>query len=380
MKRAVFLMLSVSLAVAGAAAPGAQRRGRAGAAGASDPGLKHEVKDAAKRGAVCNDGSPAVFYVQAGQDPDRRKWIVFFQGGGGCATDAACAARWQDQHNLMTAAGAPQRTAMAGLTSNVVADNPDFARFNHVLVHYCSSDAYAGDAERTVDGRTLQFRGHRIVDAIVLDLMDKSVVGSPTLKDATDVLIAGSSAGAFGVQNNLDRLAAKLSWATVKGIGDSGWIPPDIAPFDAATAMVRPDSVAAYDYVHGQPDASCVAANPAQPGKCMLGTFAFKYITTPLFIYVDQRDPLHLSTLGFTRSAPGAQAYLDAYERGVRESLKDVPAAFCPSINVHTSLENERYHTAIIDGHPLAETLATWYFGRPGPVKLIASGPAGRGR
>ena len=43
------------------------------------------------------------------------------------------------------------------------------------------------------------------------------------LRDAAEVLVAGSSAGAMGVQNNLDRIAARLSWAKVRGAADSGY-------------------------------------------------------------------------------------------------------------------------------------------------------------
>ena len=77
MKRMSFLMLSIAVVIMAATGVIAQRRGRGAVAGASDPGLKHEVKDAKKRGAVCNDGSPAIFYLQPGKYPDRRKCIVF---------------------------------------------------------------------------------------------------------------------------------------------------------------------------------------------------------------------------------------------------------------------------------------------------------------
>jgi O-palmitoleoyl-L-serine hydrolase len=345
-------------------------RGRAGAPG--DVGVKHEVKDARRRQAVCNDGSPAAFYVQAGKGADRNKWIVFFQGGAGCATDAACTARWTDQHNLMTTSGLPRQTVFGGLLSSQSSENPDFGSFTRVLVHYCSSDAYAGDTERTVAGRTLQFRGHRIVDAVIEDLMDRSVVGTPTLREATDVIVAGSSAGAFGVHNNVDRIAERLSWAKVKGIADSGWV-PDVKAFGPGTIDVRPDEPAVLSYWNAQPDASCAAANPQQVARCLRETFVYPYLTTPTFVYADQRDPLFLGTLGVTPPITAAmRAWVLQYGRTVRESLAGVPAAFSPSLGGHTSLTGERFRGAVIDGHSLADTLAAWYFGRPGPVKLIA--------
>jgi hypothetical protein len=342
-------------------------------------GVKHEVKDARQREAVCNDGSPAAFYFQPGSGADRRKWIVFFQGGGGCATDAACATRWTDQHNLMTSSRLPQRLEYGGFLSSLSSENPDFGHFNRVLVHYCSSDAYAGDGERQVDGRTLQFRGHRIVDAIVEDLMDESVVGSPTLRQATDVIVAGSSAGAFAVHNNVDHIAARLTWAHVKGVADSGWV-PDVTPYGPGTIDVRLDAPQAMAFWHAQPDESCVAANADAPNKCLRESFVYPYLTTPTFVYVDQRDMLHLGTFGITGqpTSPAERQWVQQYGRLLRQSLAAVPAAFSPSLGGHTALTGQRFQGAVIDGHSFAETLATWYFGRPGPVKLVAQGATGR--
>src|SRR6185436_6989679 len=123
------------------------------------------------------------------------------------------------------------------------------------------------------------------------------------------------------------------------------------------------------DYVHAIPDESCTAANPGQTGKCLLGSFVFRYITTPMFVYVDQRDSLHLGTLGAGgrggAAGPDQRAYVQRYMQAVRDSLGQVPTVFSPAIGGHTSLQNERFHGATIEGHTLAETIGAWYFGRP---------------
>ena len=247
----------VSPAAATTAAQRGQRGGRAGRGRAGDAALKHEVSNAQRKQAVCSDGSSPVFYFQPGQGAARQKWIIFLQGGGGCVTDAACTSRWNDQHNLVTASGRPARVEFNGILSSDTGDNPDFHDFSRVLVHYCSSDAYAGDGQRGIGGRTFQFRGHRIVDAVLDDLMDKSVVGSSTLREATDVIVAGSSAGGFGVHNNVDHVAERLSWAHVKGIADSGWVPQGVTSLGPGTIDVRPDDPRALGPWHAHPD-GCV--------------------------------------------------------------------------------------------------------------------------
>ena len=45
--------------------------------------------------AICNDGSPAVFYIgRHTKEEDRNRWIIFLQGGGSCGNAQACAERW----------------------------------------------------------------------------------------------------------------------------------------------------------------------------------------------------------------------------------------------------------------------------------------------
>ncbi len=385
MRRLPFVLLLCILALTSARAV-AQRRGRAGGqarggrprgAYAGTAAVKHEVTDAKKKQAVCNDGSPAAFYFRQGRDPDRNKWIIFLQGGGGCGTDHDCRTRWADQHNLMTSEGLPMRREQDGLLSADEQENPDFARYSLAVVHYCSSDAYAGDGQRQLDGRTLQFRGRRIIDAVLDDLMDASIVGSQTLRQATEVLFAGTSAGGMGMHNNLDRVAARLSWARVKGLADSSWGAP-LAPFGPGTLEVGPSDPSLVDYFNAQPDDSCAAANPTQKGRCLQEAFLYPYLTTPLFVYADQRDPVLLGVRGIVGPAGTAaeRAYVDRYSQTIRDELKDLPAVFSPSINVHTSLATERFHSVLIDGHDLAETIGNWYFNRPGPTHLIASEPS----
>ena len=46
--------------------------------------------------ALCNDGSLPIVYFQAGSAADRNKWVIYLQGGGGCASDASCTGRAGD--------------------------------------------------------------------------------------------------------------------------------------------------------------------------------------------------------------------------------------------------------------------------------------------
>jgi hypothetical protein len=330
--------------------------------------------------ALCNDGTLPVFYYQPGSGDDRNKWVILFQDGSGCTTDAACTTRGRGNRYFISGIGPdiPSTTIPDGILSTLPAVNPDFAHFNHVFLHYCSSDGYAGDTERVIDGTTWQFRGKVIVDALIEQLLTTSIDGRPTLAAATEVLIAGSSSGAMGVHNNLDRIAARLAPISVKGIADSAWVPPGIIPFQFGTFAARPDQALAYAYFKARPDDSCVAANPKNPGGCLNEAFAFPFIATPMFVYADQRDTNILGMLGIAHSPTSDDEadYVTGYAARVRDTIRDeVPAYFAANVTIHNVLLWAQYAKVSEGGETLGGTLHRWYFGEPGDARVMAPGP-----
>ncbi len=309
----------------------------------ADAMTRQVIKSPAWPKAVCNDGTAPIFYFSPGSGDDRNKWILFLQGGAGCMTDKVCMERQRQQKELVTGSGAPASRNFDGLLSTSKSVNPDFATFAHVYVHYCSSDFWAGDGENKVGGSTWQFRGHEIIDALLDQLLAKSIGGAPTLAAATDVLVAGTSAGGIGVHNNLDHIAARLPNASVKGIADSGWIPAGVRRFGPGILDTRNDSPEAMAFLHSQPDESCAAANPGHESSCLGEGFVFPYISTPMFVYGDQHDPVLLSMLGIIpghRADQAEKAYVMKYGQAVRQSLRDVPAYFVTANTTHTALLN----------------------------------------
>jgi hypothetical protein len=64
---------------------------------------------------------------------------------------------------------------------------------------YCSSDLWSGDVGASAATFGYEFRGSRIVAAVMQDLMQRHGLGS---KDGTRLLFGGCSAGAIGAMNN----------------------------------------------------------------------------------------------------------------------------------------------------------------------------------
>jgi O-palmitoleoyl-L-serine hydrolase len=342
---------------------------------------KQTIKVAAWPKAICNDGTPPIFYFSPGSGDDRNKWVLFLQGGAGCMSDKICQQRQRQQKDLVTGSGGPATRSVDGLLSSSKSENPDFANFTHVYVHYCSSDFWAGDGENKVGGSTWQFRGHEIIDALLDQLLAKSIGGAPTLAQASEVLVAGTSAGGMGVHNNLDHIAERLPNAKVRGLADSGWIPADVQPLGPGVLEISNFTPEALAYASDKPDASCAAANAGHEADCLKEGFVFPYIATPMFVFADQRDPVLLSMLGIVpgqRTGQAEKAYVMRYGQSVRQSLHDVSAYFVTANTTHTALLNARFSQAAIGGQTLAQTIGDWYFGRPGNLQLL--GHPGEGK
>ncbi len=333
---------------------------------------KRIVKDAVQRQAVCNDGTPAVYYFKRGSDADANHWLIFLEGGGWCSNGPACTYRWSSLRTLMTSQGAPDTLTMGGILSTSVQYNPDFANFTQVYVKYCSSDMYSGDGQQQVNGKPMQFRGHKIVAALIADLEDPTTIPAPNLKNASEVLLGGSSAGSYGAASNLDWLAAQLPWANVKGVLDSSWVPllPD---YGSGVREPMPGSADFTNYYSAVADQSCAAANPSQPQVCLPTLQLYPYLTTPVFIYADQRDPTLSQIKGVNDpNDPAQAAYMTQYAASLRQSLKSVPAVFSPSAGIHTALTDDNFTAIKVNGYDFQQLLGNWYFGRSGPVRVIA--------
>jgi hypothetical protein len=183
-------------------------------------------------------------------------WVIFFDGGGGCRDANDCLlTRWCsnggqvfDQAGKMSAKGAPIAIEEIG---GIFQLSPpglvnQFAQYNQVLVHYCSSDNWIGSAKLTGLSTStgisfdLQFQGEAIVNAVIGTLLAGPTAADatparkfygtplPALSAATRVLIGGESAGT-GIVHHLDRLRAQLLAANpamdVRGVLDAGFPP-----------------------------------------------------------------------------------------------------------------------------------------------------------
>ena len=109
--------------------------------------------------------------------PDRGKWVIHMEGGGGCSSALTCVQRWcGDSYGAskMSSNFAPDDMQGRGIRAER-ADN-EFADWNHVCVYYCSSDfwlgtrndlilGYVGDHASGITDMRIEYYGYQIAVA-----------------------------------------------------------------------------------------------------------------------------------------------------------------------------------------------------------------------
>lgn len=235
----------------------------------------YNISKAIERGALCNDYSPAGFFLR--KNPASSKWVIYLEGGGGCSTAQSCNERFIDQSireqyvystangtrrvdvrqawndysdrplevtsKLMTSlwhfSNASSNWTVFGMDilSTDPTENPVFHSYNHVVIPYCSSDLWLMKSKNyilvqdsnfrfefnpTSEEQQFTFRGVAILQSVIGDLFELH-----GLENATEVVFAGSSAGGVGVLNHAKWLQEKLDNRApdcrLTAILDSAW-------------------------------------------------------------------------------------------------------------------------------------------------------------
>ena len=180
--------------------------------------------------------------------PPTDKWIIFFEGGGGCSSFQECNDRWlqyggPEPNPLMSSLQYTDEVIGRDLLSANLSINPVFHNFTRVLVPYCSQDAFLADRnnpvhnatsghivngttfDNTTDADNFIYKGKVIFQAVFEEL-----ISDYGLANASKIVLAGSSAGGLGVLNHLSWVEKTLLEMTplptppeLMAILDSSW-------------------------------------------------------------------------------------------------------------------------------------------------------------
>jgi len=379
--------------------------------------------------AVCNDGSPGVFYVRpaAPGSPDDR-WIFYLQGGGGCSSYEGCLERWCSLRtsydaSKMSSAFTPLTIAGNGIflrTGSPEAPENRFEDANQVYLYYCSSDSWTGQASDSVLVNpddpamrySLHFRGHTIIEAVLAALRDGGLtsddgdVTMPALADATSVLFTGFSAGSGGVQRNGDWFAAKFDpeRTRVALVLSASFHPrwelhPDPARAAELSAAEEQRNRVAWAMSYSPRvwnafvDESCLAYYTGTGEEWRCGNLAFvahNFITTPFFARMDLFDEnlrrnlaesIGSSDEDFLLAMRETMLVLPGMRAGAIEgaSMPRAPGSLGPLCGAHVSLTNNNpfFHVTTEDERGVPRTyhdsLAAWLGGQD---VLVVDDPA----
>jgi hypothetical protein len=344
--------------------------------------------------AACNDGSPAVFLFRPGYGVAASRWVIYLDGGGQCVSQKTCIQRQELQPvNYVTSVpystGAKKFTPLAGILSPNPKLNPDFYDANLVQVSYCSSDLWMGEKDGNSAMTSAQilasknvnnwyFDGHGVVAGVIQMLQQNY-----GLNNASDVLLAGGSAGAAGVFMNADFVSGVLPLTTrFAALPDSGYSMTSYPDYDAATGGEEPpptnyqmDMTAGQSLWSSIGDFDCAAAD-AQAGNApndlacdypdMLAQNATYHI--PLFIRTSYADNIILNTYNITAPVTAEEdPYIYNFDDAMAASLNSTNtwlSVFGLESTEHTLIKNSNF-TVTYDfptgNMTLAAAVGAWY-------------------
>ena len=445
MRIAFFWSLCLLTVSAEAASPIGQtlscgKEGIIGGLGAGSDMKRFTVDTKRFPNAVCNDGSPAIFYYGPySAEADRNKWVIMLQGGGSCTNGQNCAERWC---SVNTNYGMDKMTTTLSkpfIRGNGILDpgaQNRFGTWNRVLVYYCSSDLWSGTSTSTQHATSgasgvdyvINFKGARILDAVIETLRGpargRAVAPTgtlaralPDLDGATHILFSGSSAGGIGTISNADRVGARLKAANpalvFKALVDAGFPPlAETRDYSHTTSCLSNPQACTYANVQqfsyanldqglygAVADESCLAWHAAhQAGtewKCTDATHVIvNHLTTPFFVHQDEQDESIGG--GFVEDGYGTAA---DFGRGVEQGLRDLatlnttaeegsvrnggvplatPGAYGPQCTDHESLKDDgAFFQVKIAGLSYHDVAWNWWSGAQPPVAIRTFTPPG---
>uniref|UniRef100_A0A2C9VSE1 Pectin acetylesterase n=1 Tax=Manihot esculenta TaxID=3983 RepID=A0A2C9VSE1_MANES len=234
------------------------------------------VTNAPALGAFCLDGSLPAYHLHRGFGAGARNWILQFEGGGWCNDLKSCLERANTRRGSTKYMN--KLATFSGILSNDAKLNPDFYNWNRVKLRYCDGASFGGDAMFKDGSSVLYFRGQKIWEAIIQDLLPKG------LGQARQALLSGCSAGGLSSFLHCDDLAKVLPNAGVKCLSDAGFFldEKDVSLKYAMRSFYA--KLVALQGVEKNLNKKCTNFFSKNPELCFFPQHALKFITPPFFI------------------------------------------------------------------------------------------------
>nr|GMD05721.1 pectin acetylesterase 12-like [Ipomoea batatas] len=280
-----------------------------------------------------------------------------------------------------------KKLPFTGILSNKAEENPDFYNWNRIKVRYCDGASFSGDSEN--QAAQLQFRGQRIYEAAMDELMSKG------MRNAEQALLSGCSAGGLASILHCDEFRSLFPSSTkVKCLSDAGLF-MDATDVSGGHSLrnIFSGVVTVQDLVKNLPK---TCTNHLDPTSCFFPQNLIANINTPLFILNAAYDSWQVQASLAPPSADPNGVWHDCkadnqkcstsqikFLQGFRNDMLDAVKGFAASkqtglfINsCFAHCQSERQDTWFADDSPvinnkaIALAVGDWFFDRAN-VKYI---------
>ncbi|EEF49095.1 pectin acetylesterase 9 [Ricinus communis] len=341
------------------------------------------VGNASAIGAFCLDGSLPAYHFHRGSGTGARNWLLQFEGGGWCNDLQSCLERAKTRRGSTRYMN--KLETFSGILSNNASLNPDFYNWNRVKLRYCDGASFAGDAKFDNGTSVLYFRGQRIWQAIIRDLLPKG------LGQARKALLSGCSAGGLSTFLHCDNFAKVLPMnASVKCLSDAGFFLDEKDVTLNHTIRLFYENLVTLQGVEKNLNKNCTSFFN-NPKLCIFPQYALRFITTPFFILNSAYDVYQVNHILVPPSAdlPGLWkncklntadcsetqiGVLQGFRRDMLVALRifykysNSVGMFINSCFAHCQSESQDTWFAVdsprIHNKTIAETVGDWYFSR----------------
>ncbi|MBA0689957.1 hypothetical protein Goari_007658, partial [Gossypium aridum] len=274
---------------------------------------------------------------------------------------------------------------LAGTTGFSGGLSYDFYNWNRVKLRYCDGASFSGDSKFDNGTSLLYFRGQKIWEAIIHDLLPKG------LSRARKALLSGCSAGGLATFLHCDNFTKILpSNASVKCLSDAGFFldERDISLNYSMRSFYH--DLVALQGIEQNLNPNCTRSI-SNPKLCFFPQYALNYISTPYFILNSAYDvfqfhhslvPPSADLHGHWNRCKLDPAACSAYQISVLQGLRrDMLVALYPfyknsrrdgmflnSCFAHCQSESQDTWFAVdsprIHNKTIAEAVGDWYFSR----------------
>ena len=334
----------------------------------------HLLSTAPSSGAICLDGSPPGIYLRNGSGIGKSKWIIFFEGGAWCHDDDTCYKRSSTE--LGSSKCFARFLRLEGLLSNQARYNPDFYNWTSVFVRYCDGGSFTGDRAKPlkVDKKRLYFRGRRILDAVLHELIRRGI------DQSSEIILSGRSAGALAAIIHADYIRTRLRRVTNASfhvLSDAGFF-VDVRSLNGKQII---HSIFRQVYsLHNssmQLNRACTRAQKRnQKWRCFFPQYSIPFVKSQIFLLNPLYDLWQIAFLSnvscvFNLSSCNSTElshimnFREETLRGLRWVLKsNSSGVFADACFVHAqSAMNDLWPEIRVDNVTMNQAFAEWYHG-----------------